>query len=414
MRRFAIRSLVTIAIAACGICEAQADGKLVRPRSYEGSLEETAQEAILIFQAGDDTRSAREDMILKVSVKGGALTEFGWVIPFPAPPDIEREDAALFRELFNYVEARKARGHGKASEGTKSAGADASPRAVEVISRKTVGSYDTAVVRDKEGGLNDWLHSNGFQPLEDAEDVLGFYREKDYVFACIKVSDAALAEGKAVDLHPLRFSFDTGGRDGIYFPMKLTGLQSEPFDVNLYVFHRYWINDRLSRFGYEHRGFHLRYRDWDSPQCEPNGGKAWTLPESDPFLMAHASLFPKTTDLLRRLHPGEAYYLTDIQAQGLRPAEVRQWSDDLWLFPYYTNRDVVPYDALRGGVAAAAWPGLESPLTADAAPASRTIDWRTTGLLAAGIAIGIVAGGLAGVRLARSRRIEGLDLKPQS
>ena len=125
-----------------------------------------------------------------------------------------------------------------------------------MLSRQLVGSFDVAVVRENQAGaLNGWLEENGYRPLENADDVLDFYRDKNYVFACVKVDDAKLSEGSTVDLHPLRFSFATGGRDGIYFPMKMTGLQAEPFDVNLYVFYKAWINDRLSKFGYEHRGF---------------------------------------------------------------------------------------------------------------------------------------------------------------
>ena len=42
------------------------------------------------------------------------------------------------------------------------------------------------------------------------------------------------------------------------------------------------------------------------------------------------------------------------------PAEVRQWADDLWLFPYYVDRKFVPYDARPGGPASAAWPNERS------------------------------------------------------
>lgn len=64
--------------------------------------------------------------------------------------------------------------------------------------------------------------------------MIEFYRKKGYVFCCIKVTEAQLQAKTPVDLHPLRFTFKTGGRDGIYFPMKLSGLQKQPFDVNLY------------------------------------------------------------------------------------------------------------------------------------------------------------------------------------
>ena len=92
------------------------------------------------------------------------------------------------------------------------------------ISRKIVGDYDIAIVKEKQqGGLNPWLKDNGYQPLDDAEETLAFYRDKDYVFACIKVDSAALTSQRSVDSHPLRFTFKTGGRDGAYFPMKLDG-----------------------------------------------------------------------------------------------------------------------------------------------------------------------------------------------
>jgi hypothetical protein len=139
--------------------------------------------------------------------------------------------------------------------------------------------------------------------------------------------------------------------------MKMSGLQSEPFSVNLHVFYHSWINDRINRFGYVHRGFSLHYRDWDSSECKPNAGKTYSSPENDPFLRDSTHLIPTVTKLFQKLHPGQRYYLTNIQAYGLNPADVRQWSDDLWLFPYYTRRSMVPYDARAGGIASAAWPG---------------------------------------------------------
>ena len=135
---------------------ARADGKLVPPRDYPGSLEEHAQEAIIIFHGQQGEKPAVEDLILKLSVAGvrdpGALKSFGWVVPFPKPPRVHREDARLFRECFDYVEARRfARDHKK--KGTLSKAADGAERkGVHVIERKIVGSYDVAVVRETEAG----------------------------------------------------------------------------------------------------------------------------------------------------------------------------------------------------------------------------------------------------------------------
>jgi len=357
MRRTACSCLLLAglltAVLACPPAT-RADGKLMPPRDYEGSLEERSQEAIIIFQGSEKPGGAIEDLILKITV-AGAANRFGWVVPFPRAPEVVKEDARLFRECFDYVEARTS-SRMKKGKLELAAGAEGKRDSVDVISRKIVGTYDVAVVRENTpGALNRWLEQEGFQSLPEGEDVIAFYRRKCYVFACMKVADAALENDKPVDLHPLRFTFKTGGRDGIYYPMKMTGLQSESFNVNLHVFYRAWLNDRLNRYGYVHRGFRLRFRDWDSPRCRPNQGKRWSSPERDPYLAPLAPKIRTLAKLFQKLHPGERYYLTNIQAWRLKPEDVRRWSDDLWLFPYYVDPDVVPYDARPGGPAAQAW-----------------------------------------------------------
>lgn len=357
----ACKLLVLVSLIVFGINQSQlhADGKVIPPRNYSGSLEERSQEALIIFHSSDQPAQAKEDLILKIQVEGRA-SQFAWIIPFPTQPEVAKEDPALFAELFKYVEMhqlRSASSGAKSAEGAPKAAAE-EVKSVEVLSRQVVGSFDVAVVRENEqGGLNPWLEKEGFQKLEGAEDVLKFYRDKKFVFACIKVSSEALMKDGSIESHPLRFTFRTGGQDGIYFPMKLTGLQKGRFDVNLYVLHRYWLNDKLTKYGYEHRGFKRTYRDWDSKQCVPNGGKQYSLPSDDPFLKPYAQLIPTLTKLLQKLHPGEKYYLTNIKAYDLKPEDVRAWADDLWLFPYYTNRKFVPHDARPGGIAAATWSG---------------------------------------------------------
>ncbi len=375
---------------------ALADGEIVPPRDYKGSLEERAQEAIIIFEGSEAPGEATEDVILRIQVVGH-VEKFAWIIPFPGEPTIAKEEPKLFAELFDYVEARRASLHTK-KPGTKFAGADAeavpAEAEVEVLSRKVVGSFDTAVVREKAAGaLNRWLEGEGFQTLRDAEDVVGFYRRKGYVFACIKVSDVALEKDKPVDSHPLRFSFRTGGRDGIFYPMRMTGLQSQPFDVNLYVFYRAWLNDRLSRYGYVHRGFRLHYRDWDTRACKPNAGKTWSDAEGDPFLRSMAGRIPTVQKLFQKLHPGSRYYLTNLQARQMVPAEVRQWPDDLWLFPYYVNRKFVPFDARPGGPASGAWPAARGAQATEQGGAVARVTWAGTflfGIVGLGLGVGLV------------------------
>jgi hypothetical protein len=334
-----------------------ADGMVMGPARYKGSLAERAQEAIIIFNSAPPQREATEDLILKIRVEGEAA-QFAWVVPFPSQPIVNKAGEKLFKELYDYVAyrtrpAKNAEKKGMGGSGGMSMGGETP---VDVLSRKVVGAYDVAVVRENQpGALNKWLDDEGYQRIVDGDDVIEFYRKKGYVFSCIKVTEANLKANKPVDLHPLRFTFKTGGRDGIYFPMKMSSLQKQPFNVNLYVFYQWWLNDKLNQYGYEHRGFHRLYRDWDSPQCKPDAGKDWARPTSDPFLHDAALQLQSVARLFHKLHPHDRYYLTNIQAWALKPEDVRKWPDDLWLFPYYRDKKRVPFDAQPGGLAAAAY-----------------------------------------------------------
>ena len=48
--------------------------------------------------------------------------------------------------------------------------------------------------------------------------------------------------------------------------------------------------------------------------------------------------------------------MTYIQAFAVSPKDVRDWQGDLWLFPYYTDPNMIPYDARPGGPAHDAYP----------------------------------------------------------
>jgi len=421
-RYVAAMILVAAFFTVLSASPALADGKVMPPADYQGSLEERAQEAILIFHTSQEPGGSREDLILKIQVEGEA-DQFAWIVPFPNVPKVAQEDPELFNELFDYVEARLAglRGGSKYPSDAKTAAEpEAKHPGVEVLSRKVVGKFDVAIVREKvAGALNEWLEKEGYQTFtgDDADEVLAFYRDKQYVFACIKVSEAELQKDAPVDVHPLRFSFQPGGRDGMYFPMKLTGLQQQPFDVNLYIFYGKWVNDHLSKFGYEYRGFRRKYRDWDTSECEPDAGKAYSAPQHDVFLKSMAYRLPLTTKLFQKLHPGERYYLTNIQAGGLEPKDVLQWADDLWLFPYYTDPGFVPYDAQPGGPASATWPEsypADEDGEASASAVASVVDAQAWVIPGLGIGIAVAALAAIGVGVVCVRKTRNNGSTPQS
>ncbi len=346
--------LAAVVIAPCALL---GDGLVRPPINYKGSLNERSQEAIIIFREGSAKQSAVEDLIIKITVEGEA-SNFAWIVPLPNAPTTSKSDPKLFEELHNYVQARlhPPRHAGKREKAANQARPLATPDtgSVRVISRDVVGSFDVVVVKEnKEGVLNNWLVKEGFQPIVGGEKLIEEYRRRDYVFACVRVSGVIRKQGAAhAQLHPLRFTFETGGRDGIYFPMRITGLQEKPFNVNLYVFYRAWLNDSLNEYGYEQQGFTRRFRDWDSRACKANAGKAWWNPAGDPYLRSLADKLPTVSAFMKEHHHGKYFYLTNIQTRDLQPRDVLRARNDLWLFPYYTDRRVIPHDMRRGGPAA--------------------------------------------------------------
>jgi hypothetical protein len=344
------------------------------------TLWESYQEAIIIQDRDALTGRALENMVLRIRVRSlEDIDSFAWVIPFPNPPEAALEDTKLFEEIRRHVtgSGETSAGETPRGGGNQAAGATPSeeariasrgaasgePSNVSVISRKVLGGYEVVIVRALEkGALEAWLEKEGFQGTEYAgNDVVESYRKKGHVFACVKVRDPRLVKGATVELQPLRFAFETGGRDGIFFPMKMTSLQTEPFDLALHIFGPAPIDEKESRFGYAHRGL----RPWSpaksgegdaakgsGPGSPPGGGR---VGERD------FSRMPGVADLLRRVRPGGERYLASIGASGLNPRELDGWADDLWLFPRYHEPGFVPFDARPGGPAAAGWAKADLP-----------------------------------------------------
>jgi len=361
---------------ACG-------GLVVAEQNFAGNasnppINVRVQDAIIFFHSGREAGESHEDLILRITVEGDG-SNFAWILPFPATPTIIREDACLFDELKYYTRIRSSRPTGPVGErsswlgysqrGTPQLGIPSlaqvrmARRPTHTTRDESLGDFEwTLVPETQAGGVEAWLRQCGYLPLgEEAKKMLAFYRENDYVFVCVKVRGVQLRHAGPVALPPLRFSFATGGRDGIYFPLRLAGLQQNAFDVNLYVFYKAWLNDHVSRFGHDHRGFTLRYRDWDTPACVRNAGKAYSDPRHDPFLRDHADGLAQFSKLCQRLHPGEPYYMTHLTGGSLDPSAVRNWSDELWLFPNYVDPTFVPHDVRPGGPAAHAWPHVLVP-----------------------------------------------------
>ena len=219
------------------------------PRTYKGSISQSAQEGIL-FHRGD-----REELILRINYKlegEGAPDRFAWVITMPNEPDrYAVADGKLFGEMFDWAEDamfEKPRGRlFKFGLKTDSAPAGAIPDGIELGRRVQVGPYDIQPVRalgaEALGALNLWLEKNGF-PTEDPEHMRYFVDNK-FTFLAIKISPPKGEKTVRLngEVEPLHLSFKS---EKVYYPLRFSSRQGV-FDLNLYVFTDKEFDYRSSR-----------------------------------------------------------------------------------------------------------------------------------------------------------------------
>ena len=117
-------------------------------------INEPTQKAIIVYDAG------REDLLLQVKYEG-PLEEFGWLIPVPSLPTVEKGSMRPFYELSQLTQQQwwGIRNHGIPPAGIQGV----EQEAVKVIEVKTVGAYKVAVLSAQDAGsLERWLKSHGY------------------------------------------------------------------------------------------------------------------------------------------------------------------------------------------------------------------------------------------------------------
>ena len=138
------RNILPVLLVLCLACPVLADGCFVWNEGVD--LYEPSQKAVIVHDDGI------EDLILQVKYEGKA-TDFAWLVPLPAQPEVSGADAAIFAELSEYTQRRQ---HWHAFYGT--AGRPAGKGKVEVLERKKVSVYDVAVLKaDTAEALMQWL-----------------------------------------------------------------------------------------------------------------------------------------------------------------------------------------------------------------------------------------------------------------
>src|SRR6266571_4576714 len=128
--------IVPISVVVLSGSSALADGCFVFKWNKAIDINEPTQKAIIVFDEG------REDILLQVKYEG-SLEEFGWLIPVPTLPKVERGSMKPFYELSQLTQRHW--GEFDAVTGMKQ-GTGGAAEAVKVIEIKTVGAYEVAIL----------------------------------------------------------------------------------------------------------------------------------------------------------------------------------------------------------------------------------------------------------------------------
>jgi hypothetical protein len=227
-----------------------ADGCFVFKWDKKIDTNEPTQKAIIVFDSG------REEILLQAKYEG-PLEEFGWLIPTPSLPKVEKGSMEPFYELSQLTQRRFGRTLGIA--GTKGMeAARAGREEVEVIETKTVGAYEATVLSAQDSGsLARWLAAHDYSFPEGKSEIVDEYIRRGWYFIAAKIQlnaglgfktiaasetknpQSRTSARKAIqsklssgELHPLLIKFDT---PKAVFPLKISAVGGKPSEVSLYL-----------------------------------------------------------------------------------------------------------------------------------------------------------------------------------
>lgn len=340
------KTILTFSVLCLLCCVVLADGGFVLPPPTPEEiksgikaayLDEPQQQAVIVFDG------AKETLYLRVRYKG-TVEDFGWIIPVPARPQVEKGRGGLMAEIADFfyqlkLEEWKAgrlkRGGIIALGGDEGSGKDTKapkPRKVKVIEAKRVGIYDLTVLKATEpDALADWLRKHKFQlpETQEAKEILKHYVDTGMYWCALRVckgSRRTLRKASKGWIHPVTITFAT---ERPFYPLRITAIHTRPRARTQVLIHLFSRPDSLSLRAGKRLGqgsFHqheYRFEEKDLPKC--------------------CKAFP---DLA-----GKNYILTTVEGVVRAP----DMYDDLWF--------ATQEEELAGPAACALWSGV---LRADA------------------------------------------------
>jgi hypothetical protein len=341
-------AILFVAFWRLALLPALADGCFVFRWNKGIDIKEPAQKAIIVHDAG------REDLLLQVKYEG-PLKEFGWLIPVPGLPTVEKGSMRPFYELSQLTQ-RQWGGFDRAN--TLSAGIKGvQEETVKVIEVKTVGAYEVAVLSALEAGsLERWLKAHDFSIPEGKAGIIDEYIRKSWYFIAAKIN-----VGKAVslqrvsgttpkdtealprtrntiqkqlssgELHPLLISFDT---TKCIYPLRISAMSGKPSEVSLYVLS---AEARLDKFIYDQARQKLAQRRAEWEQRRPERAKNFEICKQNlgAMMVSWVSFDYKPREQ-RNATPARDWSVEDLVAiskEGRPPASPSAPDDEFYASP---------------------------------------------------------------------------------
>lgn len=330
--RASLPVVLLAAAARLSIAPALADGCFVFKWDKRIDINEPTQKAVILHDAG------REDMLLQVKYEG-PLQEFGWLVPVPSVPKVERASMDAFYELSELTQRR----FGSGSRGVVTMGladAEGGEQPVKVIETKTVGAYEIAVLSARDAdSLERWLKTNGFSIPDGKAEIVNDYIRRGWYFVAAKIQLNARAGFKLVssnpkdppaatraqtsiqkklasgELHPLLISFDT---PQCVFPLKISAVAGKPSEVSLYVLSEQPL---LNRFVFDEACMKLeqQHAEWAREKVKHAGARERAM-ENQRVLGLAFQLTPTARDAHGVIHSRpdlqRNWTLEDLQAMA--------------------------------------------------------------------------------------------------
>jgi hypothetical protein len=201
---------------------AKADGGIFPRPNYYAS--ETDQKAVIAYQNNTET------LVLSVTFKGDPK-DFGWIVPVPNKPTVDKSTDSLFSAMFNKtIPPTNNYGNIPLVGSGFSSSQSSQPLSVNVIETKQIDEYDIATISSTNSkDLTTWLTQNGYQIPTDATNIFNYYIKNSWYFTCIKIDLSKITDvqkGELATGHgtPLKFQFQS---DQIIFPLKLTAILAD-------------------------------------------------------------------------------------------------------------------------------------------------------------------------------------------